>query len=71
MTEPQLDDPIARKKSYYYRLMEVECGDCSHLQEVEVEEEYSHHTITWFAEWTCAKCGLPREQEGWYSDDDI
>ncbi len=65
MTEPQLDDPIARSRSYY-RTMEMECGDCNGLQEVEVEEEYSHNTTTWYAQWTCSKCGLDREQEGWY-----
>lgn len=65
----QLDDPIARSNSYL-KSMEMECN-CGHTQEVEVDEEYSHHTFTWFAEWDCNKCGEHREQEGWYTDDDL
>ena len=70
MTEPQADDPIARSR-FHFKIMDMECGDCNNIQEVEVQEEYSHHTTTWYAEWNCSNCGLDREQEGWYSDDDI
>ena len=70
MGEPQLDDPIARSRTHF-TIMDMECGDCMNIQEVEVQEEYSHSTITWYAEWKCSACGLDREQEGWYTDADI
>ena len=69
MTEPQVDDPIARSRTHF-KIMDMEC-DCGHLQDVEVQEEYSHRTTTWYAEWKCSNCGNDKEQEGWYSDDDI
>ena len=69
MTEPQLDDPIARSNPHF-KIMDMECN-CGHEQEVEVQEEYSHGTTTWFAEWECSHCGEDREQGGWYSDHDI
>lgn len=65
MSEPRLDDPIARSRTHFV-IMDMECGDCDNIQEVEVQEEYSHGTTTWYAEWNCSACGLDREQEGWY-----
>ena len=70
MTEPQVNDPIARS-NFHFKIMDMECGDCMNIQEVEVQEEYSHRTTTWFAEWQCSACGLDREQGGWYTDDDL
>ena len=69
MSEPQLDDHIARSR-IHFKIMDMEC-DCGHLQEVEVQEEYSHQTTTWYAEWKCSNCNANREQEGWYSDADL
>lgn len=65
MSEPRLDDPIARS-NWHYKIMDLECSDCDSIQEVEVQEEYSHGTTTWYAEWKCLYCGEDKEQEGWY-----
>ena len=65
MSEPQLDDPIARS-AFHFVIMDMECADCDNIQEVEVQEEYSHGTTTWYAEWNCSSCGTDRQQEGWY-----
>ena len=48
------------------RVQEVECGYCGHIAEVPSQENYSHSEVTWFAEWTCSKCGESCESEGWY-----
>lgn len=69
MSEPQLDDPESRRNTHF-KIMDLEC-DCGHLQEVEVQEEYSHSTTTWYAEWKCSNCEQDRENEGWYTDDDL
>lgn len=65
----QIDDPWARSNTHF-RTMDLEC-ECGHEQEVEVQEERSHGTTTWFAEWDCSRCGERRDKEGWYDDDDI
>lgn len=65
MSEPRLDDPIAQSR-IHFKIMDMECDDCLDIQEVEVQEEYSHGTTTWYAEWHCSNCNTDREQEGWY-----
>lgn len=47
---------------------EVECGndECAYAVEVTTTEEYAHKEVTWYAEWTCPKCGEKNEKEGWY-----
>lgn len=69
MSEPQLDDPIARSHTHF-KIMDMEC-DCGHEQEVEVQEEHSHGTTVWYAEWQCSYCNTDQEQEGWYTDADL
>jgi hypothetical protein len=72
MTEPLYlqGDSIARS-NFHFIIRDLECGNCLVEQEVEVQEEYSHDTTTWYAEWRCANCNTDREQEGWYSNDDL
>jgi hypothetical protein len=70
MTEPLQEDKVASSNPHFL-IRDLECGDCLVEQEVEVQEEYSHGTTTWYAEWHCANCNTDREQEGWYSDADL
>ena len=67
MSEPMYlqGDTIARSNPHFI-IQDLECGDCTLEQEVEVQEEYSHGETTWYAEWTCANCNEYNEREGWY-----
>lgn len=60
----QLDDPIARSNPHF-KITDIEC-ECGYENEVEVQEEYSHGTTTWYAEYKCSSCGEHRYTEGWY-----
>ena len=65
MTEPVPEDKVARSNPHLI-IRDLECDDCLVEQEVEVQEEYSHDTTTWYAKWHCANCDTDIEQEGWY-----
>ena len=67
MSEPMLNDP-ATYATTTEGTQELECGydECAHPMEVQTTEEYSHGDTTWYAEWTCAKCGQENTKEGWY-----
>ena len=71
MSEPSYlsGDPISNLTTGE-NVQEVECGYCGHAVEVSTQEEYGHNTVTWFAEWTCFKCGEDCESEGWYDPND-
>ena len=73
MSEPTYmqGDSIALSSSYD-SVMEVECGwdPCSYAMEVPTSEEYSHGTVTWYAEWVCPNCGESNSKEGWYDPND-
>jgi len=67
MSEPMYmqGDTIATSKTGY-ATQEVECTACGNLQEMEVQEEYSHGETTWYVEWTCTKCTDWNNSDGWY-----
>jgi hypothetical protein len=67
MSEPMYmqGDTIATSKTGY-ATQEVECTTCGNLQEMEVQEEYSHGETTWYVEWTCTKCNDWNNSDGWY-----
>lgn len=75
MSEPMYiyGDPIALSDSVTRgSVMEVDCGNdpCRYSLEVPTTEEYSHGTVTWFAEWVCPSCNESNEKEGWYDPND-
>lgn len=73
MTEPMWlgGDPASYSNSSD-GIQEVECGNdpCTYALEVPTSEEYSHGTVTWYAEWTCPSCGESNSREGWYDPND-
>lgn len=46
-------------------VQELEC-DCGWIGEVGTSEEYSHGTVSWYAEWKCPNCDESHTNEGWY-----
>ena len=75
MSEPMYmgGDPIALSNTVTSNsVMEVECGwdPCRYAVEVPTSEEYSHGTVTWYAEWKCPSCNEDNSTEGWYDPND-
>lgn len=66
MSEPMwMQGDTLTLRNTTYSTQEVEC-DCGNTQEIDVEQEYSHNTTTWWGEWTCTNCNDHHESEGWY-----
>jgi hypothetical protein len=67
MSEPMyLQGDTIANSNFHFIIKDLECSNCFVEQEVEVQEEYSHDTTNWYAEWNCAKCRTDNTQEGWY-----
>lgn len=71
MSEPMwINGDPASYANDYEETQSGECGECGQESEFPAYAEYSHKTVSWYAEWKCKYCGYENTSEGWYDPND-